>query len=178
MKHNLNIFLASPSDLTEERKLVQEIVLELNESYAYINDFSYNLICWETKAVPSFGNEPQKIINQQLIESNDIDILIVLFWHRVGTQTSTHISGTIEEIEEIITKSKTNNHKTSVLIYFKNESPKKLSDINPKQLSELVEYKNKLQKNSLYCEFYNQTELQKFIRIHLIKETNDILKKK
>lgn len=178
MKYNINIFLASPSDLIEERKLVQEIIEELNESYAEINEFSYNLICWETKAVPSFGEEPQKIINQQLINDNDIDILIVLFWHRVGSQTSTHISGTIEEIEEIITKSKINDYNTSVLIYFKNESPKQLSEINPKQLSDLIEYKEKLQKTSLYCEFNNQIEFQKYLRIHLIKETNKLLKKK
>jgi hypothetical protein len=42
------------------------------------------------------GAPPQTIINQQVLDK--FDLLVGVFWTRVGTSTENHLSGTIEEI--------------------------------------------------------------------------------
>ena len=53
---------------------------------------------WETHSVPELGDRPQAIINRQILRESDL--LIAVFWTRIGTATGAHPSGTVEEIEE------------------------------------------------------------------------------
>ena len=53
---------------------------------------------WETDVAPEMGDEPQKIINKRILK--DADLLVGIFWTRLGTPTSGYASGAVEEIEE------------------------------------------------------------------------------
>lgn len=44
------------------------------------------------------GDRPQAIINKQLLEQSDL--LVAVFWTRLGSPTGATNSGTVEEIEE------------------------------------------------------------------------------
>ena len=61
----IRVFVATPSDVQEERKILRKVIEELNrmfgENYNTILDF----IRWETHAVPDMGRA-QAIINQQI----------------------------------------------------------------------------------------------------------------
>ena len=175
---NFNLFLASPSDVAEERVIVKEVVDELNIGFCFINNCNISLITWEDKSIPEIGAEPQKIINSQLLNSYEIDILVGLFWHRIGSRTSTHISGTVEEISSLIEKNEIRKTDADIMIYFKSSAPNTLSEIDPEQLLSLREYKKEIGKIGLYREYNHLTELAKFLRIHLIGVINKKLKKK
>jgi hypothetical protein len=66
-------------------------------------------LMWERDATPEAG-APQAVINRQLVDK--ADILIGLFWTRLGTPTTEAESGTVEEIERMIAADK------PVLLYF------------------------------------------------------------
>jgi hypothetical protein len=53
---------------------------------------------WEIHSAAKHGERPQASLNAQLVEN--ADIVIALFWHRLGSDTGEAVSGTVEEIEE------------------------------------------------------------------------------
>jgi len=59
------------------------------------------------------GKPAQEFINEQVLEK--ADLLIAIFWTRIGTPTSEHASGTVEEIEKHIDSEKT------TMIYFSSQ---------------------------------------------------------
>ena len=56
------------------------------------------------------GERPQGIINKQVLK--DCDLLVGVFWTRIGTPSGEYASGTVEEIEEHIKAGK------PVMLYF------------------------------------------------------------
>src|SRR5271156_831074 len=94
----LNILLASPSDVAEERNVVERVILAWNASHLESMGVMLHPVRWEHDAYPASGDRPQGILNKQIVESGDV--LIVIFGHRLGTSTGRAQSGTIEEIEE------------------------------------------------------------------------------
>jgi hypothetical protein len=54
-------------------------------------------IHWKQHSTAEHGVRPQESLNEQLVE--DADILVALFWHRLGSPTGEADSGTIEEIQ-------------------------------------------------------------------------------
>ena len=49
-------------------------------------------------------DNPQEVINEQVVSKSDI--LLGVFWSKLGTPTNTHSSGTIEEIIYFISQGK------------------------------------------------------------------------
>lgn len=52
---------------------------------------------WQLHAAAEHGVRPQAALNTQLVDT--VDIVIALFWHRLGSDTGEAESGTVEEIE-------------------------------------------------------------------------------
>ena len=52
---------------------------------------------WKQHSTATFGVRPQEALNEQLVD--EVDIVIALFWHRLGSSTGVAESGTVEEIE-------------------------------------------------------------------------------
>jgi hypothetical protein len=55
-------------------------------------------IHWTLHSVAEHGERPQGSLNQQLVEG--ADVVVALFWHRLGSPTGEEESGTIEEIKK------------------------------------------------------------------------------
>jgi hypothetical protein len=53
---------------------------------------------WRDHTAAEHGARPQESINKQLVQA--ADMVIALFWHRIGSATGRSESGTIEEIDE------------------------------------------------------------------------------
>jgi len=71
----LRIFVASPSDVDEERKALATVVEELNRTIGREKDVMLDLIQWETDVVPDMG-PPQEVINRQIEKIGPYDIFI------------------------------------------------------------------------------------------------------
>jgi 2-polyprenyl-3-methyl-5-hydroxy-6-metoxy-1,4-benzoquinol methylase len=107
------VLIASPSDVSVERKLLKEVIFEWNASHSVDMGILFEPVLWESHVYPNLGGNPQEIINSQIV--HDADLLIGVFWTRVGTETENAESGTIEEIQQIVESLK------PALIYFSNK---------------------------------------------------------
>jgi hypothetical protein len=96
----LRVFIASPSDLTEERQAATEAVNDWNAQHAIAELVVLLPVKWETHSAPQAGDRPQEAINKQLVQG--CDVLIGMFWTRIGTNTGIADSGTVEEIDQFV----------------------------------------------------------------------------
>src|SRR5215467_7298620 len=94
------VMIASPSDTDDERAAVAEVVAQWNADHAESTRVVLLPVMWERNAVSEVGIAPQEAINRQLVDRSDI--LIGVFWTRLGTATGVSASGTVEEIERFI----------------------------------------------------------------------------
>ena len=69
-------FIASPSDVMEERNACDEIFESINKSIGESQLFRIESVRWEKDAVPEFASDGQDVINKQLTPG-DHDILLV-----------------------------------------------------------------------------------------------------
>lgn len=109
------VFIASPSDLAEEREVAKDVIATWNRTNSDATDVTLRVRLWELDAVPELGDRPQGILNRQLVDESDI--LVAMFWTKVGTPTEVAASGTVEEIERFVASGK------PVLLYFSDRDP-------------------------------------------------------
>lgn len=165
---NYKIFLASPSDTAKERKIVEEIIKELNDSIGSRNNFNLQLLKWENNVYPAFGEDGQDVINNQI--GDDYDIFIGLMWKRFGTETNRSESGTKEEFERAYHRFK-NGENLNIMFYFNNEALPQ--DFDFEQFGKVKEFKSEISKlGGLYWGYENSDKFEKALRPHL---TNCIL---
>ncbi|WP_421287177.1 hypothetical protein [Aeromonas veronii] len=65
----IGVFVASPSDVSEERKALESVVHELNKTWSKNLNLRLDLIKWETDIYPGFGEYSQDVINEQVMMS-------------------------------------------------------------------------------------------------------------
>ncbi len=114
--------IASPNDVSEERQLVRDAIYEWNAIHSKQFGVMLNPVGWETHVAPEMGGRPQEIINKRILE--DSDILLGIFWTRLGTETGEYVSGTVEEISRHIASQKL----TSIYICDRPIPPSKITD--------------------------------------------------
>ncbi len=97
----VKVFLASPGDLAEERKVAKEIVDDFNGQLADALGYQVELVGWED-TLPGVGR-PQAIINRDL---DGCDLFVGILWKRWGTPPGTepYTSGFEEEFERSMTR--------------------------------------------------------------------------
>jgi hypothetical protein len=158
------VFVASPNEVSEERRVVEEVVAELNSMLRHQLSARLQVVGWEHDSYPAFGTDPQDVINQQL--GNDHDIFVGIFWSRIGTPTPRSESGTVEEFEAALNRFRESG-RPRVLLYFKNAAIEP-SRIDVQQLKALQEFKASVSGlGGLYWEFENRHTFESSLRTHL-----------
>jgi hypothetical protein len=161
----LQIFVASPSDVSEEREILETVVLQLNSIWSNSLGLTFELIKWETHTHPTFGKDPQDAINTQI--DLEYDVFIGIFWGRLGTPTPRALSGTIEEFERAYSTFAMNGKSPEIMLYFK-DAPISPSKIDPKQLQGVNSFKRSLtEKGGLFWVFEDQAGFESSLRAHL-----------
>lgn len=135
------VMIASPSDVASERSIIRELLADWNVVNADSKKTVLLPVGWETHSVPEMGNRPQDIINRQVLRG--CDLLIGVFWTRIGTATGQFASGTVEEIEEHIRAD------CPVMLYFSN-TPVTPDSIDPEQYRQLKEFRKACRSRGLY----------------------------
>ncbi len=59
----LQVFVASPSDVAEERTSLDAVIGELNRTWAATLGITFEVSKWETRVRPGFDSYPQAAIN-------------------------------------------------------------------------------------------------------------------
>jgi len=94
------VHIASPSDLTDERDAATMAINDWNAQHAAAEGIVLLPVKWETHARPESGVRPQAAINTQIVQASDI--LIGMFWTKLGTGTGVAEPGTVEEINQFV----------------------------------------------------------------------------
>ena len=161
----LRVFIASPSDLPEERQAATEIVNEWNAQHASAESVVLLPVKWETHATPRLGVRPQEAINKQLVRR--CDILIGMFWTKLGTSTGVADSGTVEEIDQFVAAGK------PALLYFSNR-PIDPDKIDLKQHKKVRTFKKATYKKALTGGFSGVNEFRQTLLRDLLRQVREM----
>jgi len=83
---HLRIFLASPGDVAEERKLAHQVIDALPYDPALRGKITVEIVAWDKFGPPmQAGLTPQEAINQGMSTPSQCDIVLVILWSRIGT---------------------------------------------------------------------------------------------
>ncbi|MBL4758987.1 MAG: hypothetical protein JKY32_15555 [Rhizobiales bacterium] len=154
----LKIMIASPGDVIEERNQVRDIIHEWND----INSTSVNCVLmpvgWETHSSPDLGGRAQELINNRVLQ--DCDLLVGIFWTRLGTPTGEADSGTVEEIQ------KHQEAEKPVMLYFSTQ-PVAPESLDPDQYAALTQFKEWCRARGLTETFENISDFREKFRRQL-----------
>jgi hypothetical protein len=146
----LRVLIASPADLAEERITAREAINDWNVQHSATEMVVLLPVTWETHSRPAIGDRPQAILNRQLVDN--CDILIGMFWARLGSDTGKAPSGSVEEIDRGAAAGK------PVMVYF-SDRPISPSTINLEQFTKLSSFKEQTMKTALVGSFSSVGEL-------------------
>lgn len=156
--HLVNILIASPGDVPKEREVVLRIFNKWNAANA-ASDIALNAVMWESSGVPGMGAPPQKLLNERLLAHSDL--LVGIFWSRLGTPTNTARSGTVEEIREFIGL----KGPRRVMLYFCTRALP--YDIDTAELSRVTQFKAEMREQGLYSEYDSVERFESDLYRHL-----------
>lgn len=158
-----DVMIASPGDVQVERNIVRDIIHEWNAIYSNSHEMVLQPVGWETHSHPSMGDRAQGVLNEQILK--DADLLVAIFWTRLGSPTGEAPSGTVEEIERHMAAEK------PAMLYF-SSAPVLPDSVEFEQYQALKKFKEKCKSSGLIEEYESQNEFrQKFSR-HLAKMVN------
>ena len=144
----IQIVLASPSDLSEEREMIHRLVDEIN-TVSMRNEVVIDLRMWENSAPGINEKGPQGVVDIDL-EIPKADIFICLYWKKVGTIIpSEGIAGTEHELNTAI-DSFNKNGKPDVKVFFKNVSDDEAKEADSQYIKGIA---HRLQPMGLYNSF-------------------------
>jgi len=150
------ILLAAPSDVTEEQELIAELIDEWNVQHGDAAEARVELMNWRTHAHPEAGKRPQAILNRQFADR--ADIVLAIFWRRLGSPTGKASSGTVEEIERAQRRNK------KVMVYFSQRQGIEGERLDPREQSRIQRFKRKLGRNAVYGNYGSVQEFQAAVR--------------
>ena len=168
----LRVLVASPGDLPEEREAIPQIIRRWNSRHAEREGIVLLPIMWEIDGTPGYeqGKDGQEILNKDMVDK--CDLVVAVFYSRLGTPTLRAKSGTVEEIQRFV------DCKKPVAVYF-SDRPLPPSAINTDQLSELRTFKQDFRQKGLGFDFSDIAQFREMLRDHidsLAKQTLERIK--
>lgn len=136
-----NVFIASPSDVQEERQILVERINFWNTINSRIKQVVLLPIMYETHGLSRVNLPPQTTINKFVLEH--ADYVIAVFFSTLGS------GGTIEEIEEAVKA-----NKPTSLFFSKKNIPQAQIGTAP----DVLKFKEKHQRQTYYHEFSDNNE--------------------
>lgn len=162
--NTFNVMIASPGDVASERAIIRDVVYEWNAVHSGTRKIVLLPVGWETHSSPEMGVPAQQIINRQVL--NKCDLLVGVFWTRLGTPTEKHLSGTVEEIEEHIASGK------PAMLYFSSQ-PVAMDTVDIDQIQKLKAFKQSCQSRGLYEGYDSHAEFKEKFYRHLQLKVNE-----
>jgi hypothetical protein len=173
----LKVFVASPSDVVDERNALAKLIGDINDVLAYLvpeKRLNLELVRYETHTYPDIGGGAQSVINREI--PIDYDIFVGIMWKRAGTPTDRADSGTIEEFERAFQR-REKSSLPRIMFYFCDQPfsvPPSISEVE--QLAKVVEFRNKLSAQGLTSSYPSHAEFTEHVRGGLLRAMRDILR--
>lgn len=115
---NLRVFLSSPGDLPEERRLARQVIEALGRSHLLRGRIRFEVVGWDDEhasAPMDAGETPQTSVNRYTGRPAQCDLTLVILWSRIGTRLPAGLSrpdgslfesGTVWEYEDAMAADK------------------------------------------------------------------------
>lgn len=154
----LEVMIASPSDVVHEREIVRDVIAEWNAIHSRKDALVMLPLGWDTHSSPELGGRPQSLINERILDH--ADVLVGIFWTKLGTPTGEAESGTAEEIQRHHAAGK------PVLLYF-SEVPIVAGNLDLDQFNALKSFKSWAYNEGLVETFSTKEQFRDDFRRHL-----------
>jgi hypothetical protein len=149
----IQVMIASPSDVPKERAAAREVIAEWNAVNSRATGVALMPVGWETHSSPELGSgSAQDVINERLLDHSDL--VVGIFWTRVGSPTGKAISGSVEEIERHLDAGR------PVMLYF-SQAPVTPDSVDPLQYAELAKFKTWAQQKGIIQYFEDLVDFEK-----------------
>ena len=159
-----NVMIASPGDVQIERNLVRDVIHEWNAIHSDSRKMVLQPVGWETHSRPSMEDRAQGVLNKQVL--SDADLLVAVFWTRLGSPTGEAPSGTVEEIERHLDAGK------PAMLYF-SSAPVIPDSVDAEQYQALKVFKEECKARGLIEEYNSQNDFRQRFARHLAATIND-----
>jgi hypothetical protein len=158
----LPVMIASPGDVADERRLAGEVINAWNASHSIATSLILNAVGWE-QAPADLGGRAQQLINDRLLK--ECDLLVGIFWGRLGTRTGEFESGTVEEIQT--------HHEAGkpAMIYF-SDRPIPPSKLDADQYEGVQRFKGWCRTKGIICTYDTLEEFRLHFSNHLQTQIN------
>jgi hypothetical protein len=165
-KRILRVVVVSPNDVKPERDILPTIIDELNRGIAAGKRLILELSRWETDTYPGFHPEGPQALIEPILDIENCDILIGIFWKRFGTPTKDGQTGTEHEFQ-CAYESWKKNCSPQIMFYFckKPYTPKSVEETQ--QWGKVLEFKDKFPKEGFSSNYENESEFERQVRNHL-----------
>src|ERR1700736_1165068 len=160
----VKVTLCGPSDVAKEIAFATEVINDWNCQHGEQRGFWVKHQHWSTDSYPDAQETGQGAINKQLIDSTDI--LVAIFWSRIGTPTANAESGTVEEIQRAIAGGK------KVMVYFSDLEPL-TAGASIEQVKRLSAFREQLRTHRSCWTFQSRSRFRDDFANHLALVLND-----
>jgi hypothetical protein len=121
-KQIVRVVVVSPGDVQAERGSMDAVIKDVNQTLGYFSwNISVELSRWETDAHPALHLEGAQGVIDSDLKIEDCDVLIAIFWKRIGRPYKDgRVSNTEHEIETAYDAWKRRQH-PQILLFFNQE---------------------------------------------------------
>ena len=160
----LRAVVASPADVKPERDALLGIFAEVNRDTAGPARLHLELSRWETDSYPGFHAEgPQGLIDP-ILNIKDCDLLIGIFWSRMGTPTPSGRTGTEHEFDTAVA-SWGRHRRPQIMAYFCTRRPPVTAEQT--QIARVQTFKEGFPREGLHWPYASRAEFEKLVALHL-----------
>ena len=148
----IRVFVSSPSDVAEERKVLDEVIARINRTYGQARQALLEAWKWETDVVPQIGPKAQAVVDKQM--PTHYDVYLGIMKHRFGTPTDGYGSGTEKEFNDAFERwGKVGS--TWILFYFDKTKLDhfQLNDEQFEQFTKVRQFRKKLEGMGLHAAY-------------------------
>ena len=165
----ITIFISSPGDVPEDRKLIIRTINGWNQRNGGSRKVFFQALTWEQLVAPDRGRSGQDVIDDQI--GNTYDIYLGLMWSRFGSATTKADSGTEDEFDQAIARHDSDGGLT-ISFLFKN-SPIPQDMLDGLQFDKVQKFKKKVAEfGCLYREFNDDASLVDAVNLILDRFAN------
>ncbi|MFT3788336.1 MAG: tetratricopeptide repeat protein [Tepidisphaeraceae bacterium] len=169
----IKVFIASPGDLTIERRVFKDTIDELNKGFGRGADVEFKPLGWED-ALSTVGRRAQSVINKDV---DSCDVFFLVMWCRWGQKAPDAAKPATSYTEEEFNRAVERMQKTgapSIHVFFKNVPQQQMADAGP-QLKKVMKFRKKLERSKevLYRGFADEKAFADEVRNHLISRGKD-----
>lgn len=160
------VFISCPSDIEDERRMVEEVCKQLTETLGPQKDIEIIPIHWEKDVVPVItGEGAQTIINDQ-IGQHDYDIYIGILWKRFGNKQANGMTPTEEEFKIAL-----DNHQKKkrpiIQFYFKRDEVSIESTEQAQQVLEVCRFRERVRRLGISIDFEGEESFKQKVQEYL-----------